>query len=106
MPRVLAAIDIFVLPSLYEGLSFAVLEAMATEHAIVATAVDGTVDVIEDGRTGLLIPPGAPGALAAAITRLLADPMLRVRIGRAARQTILDRFDQRQMLARTFTLYN
>ena len=106
MPRVLAAIDIFVLPSLYEGLSFAVLEAMATERAIVATAVDGTVEVIEDGRTGLLIPPGAPEALAAAITRLLADPMLRVRIGRAARQTILHGFDQRQMLARTFTLYN
>jgi glycosyltransferase involved in cell wall biosynthesis len=106
MPRVLAALDIFVLPSLYEGLSFAVLEAMATERAIVATAVDGTVEVIEDGRTGLLIPPGAPTALTAAITHLLADPLMRVRIGQAARQTILARFDQRQMLARTFTLYN
>ena len=106
MPRVLAALDIFVLPSLYEGLSFAVLEAMAAERAIVATAVDGTVEVIEDGRTGLLIPPGTPGALAAAITHLLADPLLRMQMGQAARQIILDRFDQRQMLARTFTLYN
>jgi glycosyltransferase involved in cell wall biosynthesis len=106
MPRVLAALDIFVLPSLYEGLSFAVLEAMAAERAIVATAVDGTVEVIEHGRTGLLIPPGSPAALAAAMTHLLADPLLRVRIGQAARQTILDRFDQRQMLARTFRLYD
>ncbi|MEO7911319.1 MAG: glycosyltransferase [Roseiflexaceae bacterium] len=106
MPRVLAALDIFVLPSLYEGLSFAVLEAMATERAIVATAVDGTVEVIEDGRTGLLIAPGAPTALAAAIISLLADPVLRVKMGQAARQIILDRFDQRQMLARTFSLYH
>lgn len=106
MPRVLAALDIFVLPSLYEGLSFAVLEAMATERAIVATAVDGTIEVIEDGRTGLLVPPGTPAALASAITRLLANAPLRVRLGQAARQTILDRFDQREMLARTFTLYN
>jgi glycosyltransferase involved in cell wall biosynthesis len=106
MPRVLAALDIFVLPSLYEGLSFAVLEAMAAERAIVATAVDGTVEVIVDGRTGMLIPPGAPAALAAAITHLLADPILRVRMGQAARQTMLDRFDQQQMLARTFRLYD
>ncbi|MDQ2996799.1 MAG: glycosyltransferase, partial [Chloroflexota bacterium] len=88
------------------GLSFAVLEAMAAERAIVATAVDGTVEVIEDGRTGLLIAPGTPEALAAAITQLLADPLLRIRMGQAARQTILERFDERQMLARTFTLYN
>ncbi len=79
---------------------------MAAERAIVATAVDGTVEVIEDGRTGLLIAPGTPEALAAAITQLLADPLLRIRMGQAARQTILERFDERQMLARTFTLYN
>jgi len=106
MSRILAALDIFVLPSLYEGLSFAVLEAMAAERAVVATAVDGTVEVIEDGRTGLLVPPGAPAALAAAITRLLADPPLRIQIGQAARQIILAHFDQRQMLARTFRLYD
>jgi glycosyltransferase involved in cell wall biosynthesis len=106
IPRVLAALDIFVLPSLYEGLSFAVLEAMATESAIVATAVDGTVEVIEDGRTGLLVPPSATEALATALIRLLSDPILCRRIGKAARQTILDRFNQQQMLQQTFHLYN
>jgi glycosyltransferase involved in cell wall biosynthesis len=106
MPRVLAALDVFVLPSLYEGLSFAVLEAMAAERAIAATAVDGTAEVIEHGRTGLLVPPGATGALAAAIKQLLGDPLLRERIGQAARQTVLDRFNQQQMLEQTFRLYN
>jgi glycosyltransferase involved in cell wall biosynthesis len=106
IPRVLAALDIFVLPSLYEGLSFAVLEAMAAERAIVATAVDGTKEVIEDTCTGLLVPPGDPERLAAAILRLLGDPILRLRLGRAARQTILTHFEQRQMLQRTFALYH
>jgi glycosyltransferase involved in cell wall biosynthesis len=106
IPQVLATLDVFVLPSLYEGLSFAVLEAMATERAIVATAVDGTVEVIDDTQTGLLVPPGVPESLAAAILRLLGDPTLRLRLGRAARQSILANFDQRQMLQRTFTLYH
>jgi glycosyltransferase involved in cell wall biosynthesis len=105
MPRALASLDVFVLPSLYEGLSFAVLEAMSTARAIVATAVDGTVEVIEDEHTGLLAPPGASEPLAKAITRLLGDSILRERLGQAARQTVVDRFDQRRMLDRTFALY-
>ena len=105
MPEVLAALDVFVLPSLYEGLSFAVLEAMAMERAIVATAVDGTVEVLEHERTGLLVPPGEPEPLAAAIIRLLGDGPLRTMFGHAARQVVVERFEQRQMLERTFGLY-
>ena len=105
MPRVLAALNLFVLPSLYEGLSFAVLEAMATARAIVATTVDGTVEVVEDGRTGLLVPPSASQPLAAAIIRLLGDPALRLRLGQAAREEVVVYFDQQHMLDRTFALY-
>jgi glycosyltransferase involved in cell wall biosynthesis len=105
MPRVLAALDVFVLPSLYEGMPFAILEAMATARAIVSTTVDGTVELIEDGHTGLLVPPGASERLATALSRALGDPSLRIRMGQAARQVVVDRFDRRHMLERTFSLY-
>jgi glycosyltransferase involved in cell wall biosynthesis len=105
MPEALAELDLFVLPSLYEGLSFAVLEAMAMERAIVATAVDGTAEVIEPEHNGILVPPGVPGPLAAAIVRLLGDPPLRAQLGLAARAAVLAHFDQRHMLERTFALY-
>jgi glycosyltransferase involved in cell wall biosynthesis len=105
MPRVLAALDVFVLPSLYEGLPFAVLEAMSTARPIVATSVDGTAEVIADGQNGLLAPPGQSEPLAAAIARMLADPQLRARFGEAARATATADFSQGQMLERTFALY-
>jgi glycosyltransferase involved in cell wall biosynthesis len=106
VPRVLAALDLFVLPSLYEGLSFAALEAMATARAIVATAVDGTSEAITDGHTGLLVPPGAPEPLASAIVRLLGEAPLRAQLGKAARERAVRYFDQRQMLQHTYALYS
>ncbi|NOK61275.1 MAG: hypothetical protein GFH27_549305n44 [Chloroflexi bacterium AL-W] len=106
MSGVLATLDLFVLPSRYEGLSFAVLEAMATQRAIVATAVDGTSEVIEDGRTGLLVPPNDAKALADAMIQLLGDTATRHRMGLAAREVVVARFNQQQMLAHTFALYN
>lgn len=81
-----AAADVFVLPSHWEGLSNALLEAMACGVAPVATAVGGNGDAILDGQTGLLVPPGDATAMAAALARCLADPGLRARLGRAARQ--------------------
>jgi glycosyltransferase involved in cell wall biosynthesis len=105
VPAALAALDLFVLPSLYEGLPFAVLEAMAAGRALVATAVDGTAEVIDPERSGVLVPPGLPGPLADAIIRLLGDPALRERLGQAARAEVAARFDQRQMLERTYALY-
>lgn len=105
MPKVLSTFDLFVLSSRYEGLSFAVLEAMATQQAIVATAVDGTSEVIEDGHTGLLVPPNDARALADAMIQLLGDPAARYRMGKAAREVVMTRFNQQQMLEHTFALY-
>jgi len=77
---------IFVLPSTSEGLPMALLEAMAWARAIVATAVGGVPDVLSDGSDGLVVPPGDPDALAAALARLAGDPELRGRLGAAARE--------------------
>ncbi|KAB8144399.1 glycosyltransferase family 4 protein [Chloroflexia bacterium SDU3-3] len=105
VPQALAELDVFALPSLYEGLPFAVVEAMAAARAIVATEVDGTREALDHGRTGLLVPPGQPAPLAQAITRLLGDAALRQRLGAAAQAEAASRFDERAMLAATFALY-
>ena len=81
--QLLLATDIFVQPSLWEGLSLAMLEALLSGTPVLATRVEGVVDVIEGGNTGLLVPPNDSAALAAAILRLVADPALRQRLGRA-----------------------
>ena len=67
-------VDMFVLPSLYEDLSSALIEAMAAGLPVVATRVGGTADLVHDGVNGLLVAPRDPAALAAAISRVLADP--------------------------------
>ena len=89
----LAAAQIFVLPSYLEGQPLALLEAMAAGLAVVATRVGANPDVIRDGVDGLLVEPGDPVALAAAIARLLTDPSLRSRLGTAARARVEDRHD-------------
>jgi glycosyltransferase involved in cell wall biosynthesis len=82
--RVMGAATIFILSSSSEGLPIALLEAMSAGMAIVATEVGGVPDVVEDGVEALLVAPEDPGALAAALERLLADGELRERLGRAA----------------------
>jgi glycosyltransferase involved in cell wall biosynthesis len=84
----LAGIDVAVLTSHCEGLSNAILEYMAAGRPIVATAVGGNVELIEDEVSGLLVPPGDPGAVARAIDRLLRDPDLGARLGTAARRRV------------------
>jgi glycosyltransferase involved in cell wall biosynthesis len=79
VPWWMAAGDIFCLPSLSEGLPTVVCEAMACARAVVATAVDGTPEIVDDGATGLLVPPRDAAALAAALDRLLGDETLRRR---------------------------
>jgi glycosyltransferase involved in cell wall biosynthesis len=86
IPGLLQAIDVFVLPSLSEGLPLALLEAMANGKPIVATRVGGVPEVIADGESGLLVRPGSPDDLAAAVLRLLADRGLAARLGQTARE--------------------
>jgi glycosyltransferase involved in cell wall biosynthesis len=82
----LAAGDVFVFPSLSEGFSLALLEAMASGLPVVATPVGAAADLLTDGETALLVPPGRPHELAAAVLRLLDDAGLCDRLGRAARK--------------------
>jgi glycosyltransferase involved in cell wall biosynthesis len=88
----LARADVFVLSSRSEGLPMAILEAMAAGLPVVATAVGGIPELVADGETGLLVPPGDADALAEALRRLVADPELRRRLGDAARTRVEERF--------------
>jgi glycosyltransferase involved in cell wall biosynthesis len=88
----LRSLDVFVLPSRFEGLSLALLEAMATGAAIVATDVGGTREAIVQGETGLLVAPESPEAIAAGVQELLKDENLRKRLGARAREVWLERF--------------
>jgi glycosyltransferase involved in cell wall biosynthesis len=84
VPDLLAALDVFCISSLYEGTPLALFEAMAAGRAVVSTAVDGCREVLEDGVTGLLVPPGDATALGAALDRVLGDAGLREALGRQA----------------------
>jgi glycosyltransferase involved in cell wall biosynthesis len=92
VPDLLNAMDIFVLPSYSEGLSLALLEAMAAGKPVIATAVGGTPEVVTDGGNGLLIPPRDAAALAAALERLLTDPALAQRLGAKARAHVREHY--------------
>jgi glycosyltransferase involved in cell wall biosynthesis len=95
-----ASFDVAVLPSRAEGMPLVVLEAMALEVACVATPAAGTVELIEDGRSGFLFPMDDPGALASVLDRLLADEALRARIAAAGRERAHRHFGLEAMLAR------
>jgi glycosyltransferase involved in cell wall biosynthesis len=86
VPELLPAFDVFVLSSLHEGLPIALIEAMASAVASVATAVGGVPEVITHGEDGYIVPPGDPLALATALDKLLADPAERERVGASGRQ--------------------
>jgi glycosyltransferase involved in cell wall biosynthesis len=83
---------VVVCPSRREGYGVVAREAMAHGRPVVASAVGGLLDAVEDERTGLLVPPGDAGALRSAIERLLLDPTLRARLGAAAREHASERF--------------
>jgi glycosyltransferase involved in cell wall biosynthesis len=100
----LAAADVFCLPSTYEGLPLAILEAMAAGLPVVATAVAGNPEAVEDGVTGLLVPPESAAALATALISLLRDPELRRRMGEAGRRRIAERFAIATVVERHLTL--
>lgn len=93
VPSILAAADVFVLPSLWEGLPLVLAEAGAAGLPTVATGVDGNVEIVSDGTTGLLVSPENPGDLADAAIALLKSPERSHEMGRRARERVRDRFD-------------
>ena len=101
----LAAMDVFVLPSHAEGMSNALMEAMAAARPVVATAVGGNTEVVVDGKTGVLIPPADPAAIADAIAALLCDPDRAAGLGAAAREFVTRRFGARARVAELEQLY-
>jgi glycosyltransferase involved in cell wall biosynthesis len=92
LAEALAALDVFVLPSVMEGHPLAILEAMAAGKPVVATEVGGNAEAVEHGRTGLLVPPEAPGPLAEAILELVCDRERAARLGEAGRRSLESRF--------------
>ena len=106
VPAILPRLDVLVLSSLWEGLPNAVIEAMAASRPVVATAVDGTLELVEDGVTGWLVPPRSPEALAGKIEELLNDPDMRERMGREGRQRIERDYGLDRMLDETAALYD
>jgi glycosyltransferase involved in cell wall biosynthesis len=105
IPKVLAALDVFVLPSLYEGMPYTLMEAMAAGRAIVATDVAGSRDLVRHGETGLLVPPRQAGALADAIMGLVSSPESRQRMGRAAFEAAGARSSPDQMARQVVEVY-
>jgi len=102
---ILAALDIFVLPSIVEGLSYSILEAMATGLPVVTTGVGGNPELIRNGREGFLVPPRRPEQLAEALRSLADRPELRRRMGLCGRRQVEGRFSLRNMVRRYQEMY-
>ena len=102
----LNAIDVFVLPSLWEGLPLALILAMGAGVPVVASNVAGVPEVVEDGRTGLLVPPADRKALGRALAHLVMDPAAGRRLGDSARRVVLPRFGVDGWIASTTALYD
>jgi glycosyltransferase involved in cell wall biosynthesis len=105
IPQLLAACDVFALPSLYEGSSLAVMEAMAAGRPVVSSAIGGTDELIDDGVDGLLVAPGDAAGLAGALRRLLGDVELRETFARRARQRVERDFTPTAMTQRVEAIY-
>ena len=106
MPAYYSLMDVFVHPSLRDGLPNALLEAMACEKAVVATPVGGILDVVKDGENGSTVPVNDADTLSSAITKLLVDESLRCRLGKSARETIIQNFTLQKELDGNIAVYN
>jgi glycosyltransferase involved in cell wall biosynthesis len=102
----LRACDVFVFPSLYEGLGIALIEAMAAGCACVATAAGPIPEFVQNGKDGILVPPADPEAITEAICELLANPERRQQLANYARQTALARFQPQAAADRLSEIYN
>jgi glycosyltransferase involved in cell wall biosynthesis len=105
LEALLPVCDAFVLSSLSEGMSFAILEAMAAGLPVVATRVGGNGELVEDRASGLLVPARDPAALAGALVELLRDAEMRLRMAGRGRQIVEERFDQARSIERYVALY-
>jgi glycosyltransferase involved in cell wall biosynthesis len=106
IPEILPAFDVFALPSRYEGLPTAVVEAMVSGIPVVATAVNAVGDVVVPGETGLLVPPHRPDLLAVAVNYLLNSPDAAARMATNARERLGTRFNVttlREVLVAAYT---
>jgi len=104
-PELIAAMDLFVLPSLNEGMGRVLVEAMAEGKPVVATEVGGVADVVVDRQTGLLVPPKDPEAMAEAILKLLQDEKLARRMGVEGRKRVYPRYSAKVMVEKIGRLY-
>jgi glycosyltransferase involved in cell wall biosynthesis len=103
--EVLSELDVFVLSSTSEGFSLATVEAMASGRPVVVTRSGGPEEIVEDGRTGFLVPSADAGAIAAKVCEVLANPSLAEELGANARRNVEQRFSLVRMLAEYENLY-
>ena len=101
----LSEADMLVLPSFAEGLPVVLMEALASRVPVIATPVAGVSELVRDGETGLLVPPGDIDGLATALNQLLGDPKLCRRLGEAGRAAVLDRHDIARQAERLLELF-
>jgi glycosyltransferase involved in cell wall biosynthesis len=105
IPELLATFDVFAFPSHFEGLCLAVIEAQVAGVPVVATPVGGIRETVVPNETGLLVEPGEPEVLAAAIVSLLDDPAYALRLASEAQRRALARYTERELVDRTLDLY-
>ncbi len=105
LPGAYSRCDVFVAPSRFESFGLVLLEAMRAAKPVIGCDVGGMPEVIDDGKSGLLVPPSDPRALADAIIRLLRDPALRQQMGRAGRERFLASFTSGRMAQESESLY-
>jgi glycosyltransferase involved in cell wall biosynthesis len=106
IPQILSILDVFLIPSLVEGLPMAMLEAMAAGKTIIASRVGEIPEVIEDGKNGLLVDAGSVHEIEQAVERvLLADPYLRKQFGENARKTVITKYSSKSMAEKYSHLY-
>jgi L-malate glycosyltransferase len=101
----LSAADVFVLPSRSEGFSNAIVEAMAASLPVVATNVGGNAEAVQDGVSGVIVPPENPDALAAAIVQLLSDPVKAKQMGAEGKRLVAEKFTTKAMITQITSVY-